>query len=276
MRYYQNGNEVEITGIREFDPRKIFECGQCFRWNREADGSYIGVAMGKAARVRRDGGSIFISGTVEDFQTIWRAYFDLDKDYGVIGRKLCIDAYMTAAVEYGTGIRILRQDAWEALCSFILSQCNNIPRIKKIVEKFCADYGAPISFEGRTYYTFPSAEKTAALTLEDLAPIRCGFRASALLEAARAVVSGELDLKALAAGDPENALEALKKLNRVGDKVASCVMLYGLHMLDAFPVDTWIRRVLKVQYPQGLDPAVFSPYAGIAQQFMYYYGRCAR
>jgi N-glycosylase/DNA lyase len=197
MQYRQNGTEVEITGIREFDPIKIFECGQCFRWNREADGSYIGVAMGKAARVRRDGGGIFISGTVEDFLTIWRAYFDLDRDYGAIVRRLSIDAFMAAAAEHGAGIRILRQDAWEALCSFILSQCNNIPRIKQIVGKFCATFGAPVFFEGRTYYAFPSAEKTAALTLEDLAPIRCGFRASALLEAARAVASGELDLAAL-------------------------------------------------------------------------------
>jgi N-glycosylase/DNA lyase len=141
---------------------------------------------------------------------------------------------------------------------------------------FCALCGEPIDFEGRTYYTFPSAETTAALAEDGLAPIRCGFRASAVLEAARAVVSGALDLEALAAGTPDNVLESLKELSRVGDKVANCVMLFGLHMLDAFPVDTWIRKILKARYPDGLDPAVFSPYAGIAQQFMFYHGRCTK
>jgi N-glycosylase/DNA lyase len=272
MQYFQNGNEVEISGVDEFDPSKIFECGQCFRWNPDGDG-YVGVAMDRVARVRRDRGSIFISGTRDDFENVWRGYFDLDRDYGAIGRTLCVDGYMREAVGYGAGIRILKQDPWEALCSFIFSQCNNIPRIKQIVEKFCELFGDPIAFEGRTYHTFPSASKTAALTETDLDLIRCGFRASSVLEAARAVASGEIDLEKLSAGAPENALDALKKLNRVGDKVASCVMLFGLHMLDAFPVDTWIRKVLDAHYPEGLDPKIFSPHAGIAQQFMFYHGR---
>jgi N-glycosylase/DNA lyase len=183
---------------------------------------------------------------------------------------------MTRAARFGTGIRILKQDKWEALCSFILSQCNNIPRIKQIVEKFCGLYGAPIAFSGDTYYTFPSAETTARLTAEDLAPLRAGYRAPYILEAARTVSDGSMDLEALAAGTPENALSALKKLSGVGDKVASCAVLFGLHMLDAFPVDTWMKKSIAENYKEGLDPSVFSPYAGIAQQYMFYYTRSGK
>ena len=283
MQLLRHDNEIELTWLDEFDPVKIFECGQCFRWNPDKDSignadagdSYLGVAMGRVARVRRAGGSVFISGTPDDFDAVWRNYFDLDRDYAAIGRALSIDGYMTDAVRHGAGLRILKQDRWEALCSFILSQCNNIPRIKQIVEKFSALFGAPITFEGRVYHTFPTAEATAALSEADLAPIRCGFRAPALLEAARAVASGELDLEALSRGTPEEALLSLKRLPRVGDKVASCVMLFGLSMLDAFPVDTWIKKTLDRRYPGGLDTRVFAPYAGIAQQFMFYEARCA-
>jgi N-glycosylase/DNA lyase len=275
MQYIQNGNEIEIAGVGEFDPVKIFGCGQCFRWNPDGHGAYIGVAFGKAARVRTQGGSIYISGPSADFEDIWRAYFDLGRDYGAIGASLCIDDYMTQAAEYGAGIRILKQEPWETLCSFIVSQCNNIPRIKQIIDKFCELYGEPIEFEGSTYYTFPTAERTAALSEENLVPIRCGYRAPCILTAARALAEGRIDLDTLAAGTPEEAMTALKELNGVGDKVASCVLLFGLHMLDAFPIDTWVRKVLDAHYPQGLDPKIFSPHAGIAQQYMFFHMRCA-
>lgn len=273
MQFFQSGNEIEITGIKDFDLTRIFECGQCFRWNPDESGAYTGVAFGKAARIRREGGSIFITGTLDDFINIWRGYFDLDRDYEAIRCALCIDDYMTVAAEYGSGIRILRQDKWEALCSFILSQCNNIPRIKMIIEKFCGLFGEPIAFDGTTYYAFPSAEKTAGLTAEDLAPLRCGYRAPYILEAARAVAGGSIDLEALASGAPDEALSVLKKISGIGDKVASCAVLFGLHMLDAFPIDTWIKKAIAENYSEGLDPSVFSPYAGIAQQYMFYHMR---
>lgn len=275
MQILQHNNAIRITGLDDFDPVKIFECGQCFRWNPEAGGAYIGVAVGRVARVSREEGGIVISGTPGDFETVWRGYFDLDRDYTDIRKVLCVDDYAAEIIRFGAGLRILRQDKWEALCSFILSQCNNIPRIKQIVESFSALFGEPLGFEGKTFFAFPSAERTAALTEEDLKPIRCGFRAAALLEAARAVASGALDLDALASGTPENAITALKSLSRVGDKVAHCVMLFGLHMLDAFPVDTWIKKTINERYPGGLDPAVFHPYAGIAQQYMFYHARSA-
>lgn len=276
MKFIQKGQEVEITGVTEFDLERTFECGQCFRWNKDGAGIYIGVAMGKAVRVRHENDSVFITGTAEDFSSIWRVYFDLDRDYDSIRRGLCIDEFMTAAAVFGSGIRILKQDKWEALCSFILSQCNNIPRIKGMVERLCSLFGEQIFYEGKPYYTFPTAEKLSRLTEEALAPVRSGYRAAYILEAARAVADGSLDLDALASGSSEKALETLKKMNGIGSKVASCAVLFGLHMLDSFPVDTWIKKAVAENYGKNFDPSVFSPYAGIAQQYIFYYARSGK
>lgn len=262
-----------MTGLEDFNLLKTFDCGQCFRWNRQSDGSYIGVAFGRAARIRRAGSSVLITGTVRDVETVWLDYFDLDRDYASIRHKLSIDDYMAAAVYYGAGLRLLRQDPWEALCSFILSACNNIPRIKQIIEKLCRLFGEPILFDGEAYYAFPTAERLSALTAADLLPCRCGYRAQSVIEAARAVASGSLKLEALRKSTPEEAAAALKKLRGVGDKVASCVMLFGLQMLAAFPVDTWMKKVIDTQYGGVFDPAVFGPYAGLAQQYMFHYAR---
>jgi N-glycosylase/DNA lyase len=276
MQYIQHKSEIEITGLEDFDLQQTFDCGQCFRWNPAGDGAYIGVAFGRAVRIRREGGSVYLWGTVADFESLWRDYFDFDRDYGDIRRRVSIDAYMKQAADFGAGIRILRQDPWEALCSFILSQCNNIPRIKQITEQLCKLFGEPVCLENSMYYAFPAADRLAGLTAEALAPCRCGYRADSVLEAARAVAEGRLDLAALSRGTPEDALETLKTLRGVGDKVASCVVLFGLHMLNAFPVDTWIKKVIDTRYGGTFDPAVFSPYAGIAQQYMFYYARSGK
>ena len=273
MRYYDCGGEIEITDIYDFDPVRIFECGQCFRWDANESGVYTGVAFNRAARVRRVGGSIFISGTIEDFEMIWRDYFDLDRDYSEIRKKLCVDDIMKKAAEFGAGIRILRQDKWEALCSFIISQCNNIPRIKKIIAALCRDFGDSFEFEGEIFYTFPSAAKLAALNEDCLASIRCGYRAAYIIGAASAVASGDLDLDALSHGSIENARASLEKLRGVGGKVADCVVLYGLNMLDAFPLDVWMNRAVAEFYGSDFDPGIFSPFAGVAQQYIFYYVR---
>jgi N-glycosylase/DNA lyase len=274
MELIQHQNDVEIAGIGDFDPVRIFECGQCFRWRAEGDGAYIGVAYGRVARVRYENGSLYISGTVEDVSAVWRGYFDLDRDYAEIRRRLSVDAYMARAAEHGAGIRILRQEPWEALCSFIISQCNNIPRITQIIETLCRLYGEPLVFEGRTYYAFPTAGSIARLTADNLVPLRCGYRAPYIINAARAVSSAALDLEALKNAPPEEALAALKRLDGVGDKVAHCALLFGLHKLDMFPVDTWVRKALSENYDGKLDIGLFSPYAGIAQQYIFYYARC--
>ena len=273
MKYRQKENEIEITELDDFDLARIFECGQCFRWNADGEGVYTGVAMNRVAKIRRHGDSILITSSPEDFESIWRGYFDLDRSYGEIREGLCIDSYIKEASDFGAGIRILRQDKWEALCSFIISQCNNIPRIKKIIETLCRGFGDPIAFEGETFYTFPSPEKIALLDETALAPCRMGYRAPYIIAAAKKVASGALDLNALSRETPETALTELKKLTGVGDKVANCAVLFGLHMLDAFPIDVWMKRAVKKNYGKNFDPAIFSPYAGIAQQYMFFHAR---
>ena len=347
MEYNVRGNEIEITGVPDFDLKKIFECGQCFRW--EAAGSrggtkqncisgndcyagrggctsdktcltadegdvigedvYTGVAFGRATRVRRaplgsdfshdrkvsaekckqrgkkavlekyvDAGHkevdrIFIACSIEDFEATWLNYFDLDRDYSEIRRKLCIDEYMENAARFGAGIRILKQDSWEALCSFIISQCNNIPRIKRIINTLCREFGDILRFDGVDYYSFPGASRLARLEERDLAPLRCGYRAEYIINAARAVASGSLDLSALRSKSYEDARTELTKLRGVGNKVADCTVLFGFNMLDTFPMDVWIKRTIAEQYGPCFDPSVFSPYAGVAQQYIYHYAR---
>ena len=257
----------------DFDLDKIFDCGQCFRWNKNDDGSYTGVAMGKAATIKKDSSGIYITGTKEDYDNIWHDYFDMDNNYRQIRQGLCIDEYMKNASDFGAGIRILRQDKWEALCSFIISQCNNIPRIKKIVETFSCCFGDEISFCGDTYYAFPTAEKTAGLTIDDLAPLRCGYRAPYIIDAAKAVQNGDIDLESLSSASLSDAVKALRSLNGVGEKVANCAILFSLHKLDAFPVDVWMKKAISQHYGKDFDPNVFGPFAGIGQQYMFYYQR---
>jgi len=273
MRYNTYENYTKITAISDFNLKKTFECGQCFRWNVDENGVYTGVAFGKAAKIWTEGTSICISGREDDFLSYWRDYFDLDRDYSAIRESLCVDNYMRKATTFGAGIRILRQNKWEALCSFIISQCNNIPRIKGIVEALCREFGEPIEFDGKIYYSFPGSDTIAKLTPEQLAPIRSGFRASYIVGAAKAIEEGYLDMDALAEGSYESALKALKKLKGVGDKVANCVILFGLNMLNAFPVDVWMKRTISEHYDKSFTPDVFGEYAGIAQQYMFYYAR---
>ncbi|MBP5166116.1 MAG: DNA-3-methyladenine glycosylase 2 family protein [Oscillospiraceae bacterium] len=264
---------TRIEKTDDFDPVKIFECGQCFRWNADARGGYTGVALGRAARVYIENDGIFISGGEEEYRDIWRGYFDMDRNYSELRKKLSVDDYTAGAAAFGTGIRILKQDRWEALCSFIISQCNNIPRIKKIIETLCSAFGDELSFEGEKYRAFPPADRIAALEPEDLAVLKCGYRAEYIISAAREVASGRLDLDALALKSCAEAVTELKKLHGVGDKVANCVVLFGLQIPDAFPIDVWMKKALKEHYPPGFDPSVFGDAAGLAQQYIFYYTR---
>ena len=273
---YENGNLV-LNLDDDFDLGLCLDCGQAFRWKQDENGNWQGVAYSKKLSVIQNGDTVtFLDTTPEDFENIWRGYFDLDRSYADIRAGLCVDEYMTEASTFGAGIRILYQEKWEALCSFIISQCNNIPRIKKIVETLCRLFGDKVTLFGEEYYTFPSAEKIAALTAEDLAPLRSGYRAPYIINAAKMIASGELDLEKVAAGDPVDALKTLKTLNGVGDKVANCVVLFGLQMLDAFPIDVWMKKALKAHYEGGFDPQIFAPYAGIAQQYMFYFARSGK
>ncbi|MCC8079252.1 MAG: DNA-3-methyladenine glycosylase 2 family protein [Oscillospiraceae bacterium] len=267
-------NRTYLCSAAELDAKKTFECGQCFRWNAEEDGAYVGVAFGQAGRVVTEDNSVYIitdDGTDPD---VWRGYFDLGTDYEAVRAGFAAGGdYLAMCAAFGAGIRILRQESWEALCSFIISQCNNIPRIKGIVDRLCRLFGDEICFDGQIFYTFPPAERLAALTPEDLAPLRCGYRAEYIISAARAVSCGEIDLEALKTCSAEAARGELLKLRGVGKKVADCTVLFGLGHMEAFPIDVWMKRALKQHFPKDFDPASLGEYAGLAQQYIFYYAR---
>lgn len=262
----------ELCPEGELSPYKTFECGQCFRWNADENGGYVGVASGRAARVFTRGGMAVIECDEADIG-FWREYLDMDTDYVKARESVMLGEYLTECAEYGRGIRILRQDKWEALCSFIISQCNNIPRIKSIVEKLCAMFGEAMETPWGVKYSFPTASRVALLEEPELAPLRSGYRAAYIINAARAVASGDIDLEYAATLDGNEARKYLKSLNGVGDKVANCAVLFGLHRMDAFPVDVWIKRALKENLPAGFDPATLGDYAGLAQQYMFFHAR---
>ena len=262
---------LNLAGADELNIVKTFECGQCFRWNADENGIYTGVAFGYPARVWTENGRVYLRSAAPD--ELWREYFDLDRDYAAATRSFDGGEYLAQCVEFGRGIRILRQDRWEALCSFIISQCNNISRIKGIVERLCESFGDPVEFEGAVYYTFPSAQRIAALEPGALDVLRCGYRAPYIMSAAQAVADGSLDLDALIRCDCVSARARLMREQGIGPKVANCVVLFGLYHLEAFPIDVWIRRALKENFPKDFDPATLGEYAGLAQQYIFYYAR---
>lgn len=252
-----------------FDLEQTLECGQAFRWERQPDGAYTGVAGKRFCRISQDETSIFLEGaSPDDFERFWRGYFDLDRDYGAIRSALCQDPVMEKAVRHAPGIRVLRQEPWEALCSFLISQNNNIPRIKGIIARLCRGWGADLG----GVYAFPEPETLARLAPEDLSPLQAGYRARYLVGAAREVASGAVDLEALKTLPLEEARASLRRITGVGPKVAECALLYGCGRVECFPVDVWIARAMKTLFPDGL-PECAKPWAGIAQQYLFHYMR---
>ena len=261
--------KIFIEYISNFDLSQTFDCGQCFRWNKN-ENAYNGVAFGREITAYSENGDIVFSKiTVDEFNLVWRNYFDFSTDYKRIGEEFCnFDPILKNAYEFCSGIRILKQDPWEVLCSFIISQNNNIPRIKKIIFSLCEKFGNKLG----NNYTFPAADKLAVLDENDLLPIKSGFRAKYILDAARKFVSGKINFQNLSTLSIEDAREELKKIKGVGDKVADCVLLYGMHRLDAFPMDVWMKKVMS-KFFVGETSEIFGNYAGIAQQYLYYYSR---
>ena len=260
-----------LCSVSELDIEKTFECGQCFRWNADEKGVYRGVAYGYPARVWSEGDSVYISS--DGPEALWREYFDLERDYRALSQSFKGGEYLDRCIEAGWGIRILRQEPWEALCSFIISQCNNISRIKGIVERLCEGFGENVEFEGESYYTFPAPEVLAGLLPEALANLRAGYRAAYIINGANAIVSGDLKLNELIDCDYKSAHKKLLEIHGVGTKVANCVVLFGLYHMEAFPIDVWIKRALKEHFPKGFDPASLGEGAGLAQQYIFYFSR---
>ena len=267
MKIIKKEGLVEIHNCNDFTPALVFGCGQCFRWDNEG----VGIAGGKIARVVREDNITKIYCNPDDFDTFWSDYFDLSLNYDEVINSFNNSNQMQEAINFGRGIRILKQEPWEALVSFIISQCNNIPRIRGIIERMCALFGNEVTFGDIKRNSFPDAERIASLTLEDLEPLRSGYRAKYILDAARRIANGEVDLYEIAKLPTRDAREKLLEFEGVGNKVADCTLLFGMGKLDAYPVDVWMKRAQK-DFFEDTTPD-FGRYAGVAQQYIFHYIR---
>lgn len=284
---------VRIDGVSELDIEKIFDCGQCFRFERVENSKHAsefsGVAYGRFVSFAQDGDTLYIYGSdLADFEAVWRGYLDLDRDYREVERDVLAhsqNSALIAAIEYGRGIRILSQEPFECVISFIISQNNNIPRIKKIIEalsercgeriELCDEAKKHLSGE-RIPYAFPSAEALCALGEAGLFEMKTGFRAKYIYDASSRVLSGELMLDTVRGEDTESAIDRLCEVKGIGRKVASCALLFGFGKYDAFPIDVWMKRVAEKYFGDEADTLssrTFGDYAGIAQQYLFYYER---
>lgn len=283
MKITEEKGKIILEDLHDFNPVHTFMCGQCFRWD-ESDGGFIGIAHGRAILVKQtENGNVEIYNTTKkDFNDIWCDYFDFNTDYGAIKNTLSSDDSLKKAIKFGGGIRILNQEPFECLISFIISTQNSIPRIKKIIAKMSELFGEKIEFNGKTYYAFPTCEALAQLDESDLAPLKVGYRAEYILDASKKVKNGEVDLNSLFDTDIQGARKELLKIKGVGPKVADCVLLFSLKKHGAFPIDVWIGRIMRSLY-LGENATMkeilkfssekFSDYAGFAQQYLFYYAR---
>lgn len=278
-------DEVILQDLKDFEPRHIFECGQCFRWNLEGDETYTGVAFGRILNVKKDGDLIIFDNTNEDdFNNIWTEYFDLNTDYSKIKNDLAKeDKVMENAIDFGYGIRILKQDPWETLISFIISARNAIPRIKKSVELLSQNFGDHLGeYRGKDYYSFPNARVISRLDEDQLKTCGVGYRAKYILNTAQKVVRENIDLDKLKDLNSRDCHEFMLGFSGVGPKVANCILFFAMGKVDSYPVDIWVKRVTEHFYFGGDTPnkeieefgrQKFGQYAGYAQQYLFYYAR---
>lgn len=275
-----------LRNAKSFEPVHIFECGQCFRWNKEEDGSYTGVIKNSVINVKKIGNDVEFTGVCdENIKQICEEYFNLQTNYEAIKEKLSnIDIYLKNSIEYGNGIRILKQDLWETLLSFIISANNNIPRIKTIIERIAKKYGNRIEYKNKMYYTFPTPEMLQNASIDDFRGLGLGFRDVRIYETVQRTLKGEIDLEKLKLEEStENLRKKLLEIPGVGPKVADCVMLFALNRFDVFPVDVWVKRVIselyfnkKEQTPNVIHEFAEKQYgdlAGLAQQYLFYWRR---
>ena len=311
--------KLVLNNVDSFELPHIFDCGQCFRWDIQPDGSYIGVIKSGVMRVSKHGKSITFEGILDgDINSIVYDYFDLGTDYNVFKKRLAvIDSNMKKSVEFGSGIRILKQDLWEMIISYIISANNNIPRIKGIINRISKRVGKKVSWNGVDYYLFPTVEELAKLSVSDLRELGTGFRDKRIYKTTQMILNKDIDLESLrsAALRNESDLDCLKSvalknecyierlkdkcakstdeireillsLEGVGEKVADCILLFGLHRFDTFPVDVWVRRVMNTLYIHNEDETkvnkkqirdtayeLFGDIEGIAQQYLFYWAR---
>ena len=279
-----------LENQESFELKDIFDCGQCFRWNIQEDGSYIGVFGKNVLNVQKNKNQIIFEGVCEkDIKQTVEKYFDLERNYEAIKTKLSkIDDNMKTSIEYGKGIRILNQDLWETIISFIISANNNIPRIKGIIERLAEKYGDEIEYNGKKYYTFPTREQLKDVTVDEYRKLGLGFRDIRLYETTKMILNNEVDL--IKMRNNPNTIEVreeLLKLSGVGPKVADCILLFSdLKRFEVFPIDVWVRRVMNDLYIKQKDEnkvskkqiekiaeEKFGNLAGLAQQYLFYWRR---
>ena len=282
--------EYKIENIKSFELADIFECGQCFRWNKQEDGSYTGVFKGNVMNVQKHGDTVTFKAICNgNIKEIVEDYFDLKRNYEEIKSRLeKIDDNVITSIQYGKGIRILNQDLWEMIISYIISANNNIPRIKGIIERISKNYGKEIEFQGGKYYTFPSLEELKDVTVEDYRKLGAGFRDIRLYETVHMLLDKKVDLDEMQKNsNTMEVREQLLTLSGVGPKVADCILLFStLKRFEVFPIDVWVRRVMNELYIKNEDETKinkkeieklaqekFGKLAGIAQQYLFYWKR---
>ncbi|MFT4444906.1 DNA-3-methyladenine glycosylase family protein [Parvimonas sp. G1967] len=285
MKLYENGNSVILEEIENFDAKAIFTCGQAFRWYEESDGSFTTVHLGRVLNVLNDDNKVIFKGTnLEEFNEIWIDYFDLNTNYKEIRKTLSNNEILANAMDYGKGIRILNQNHFEMLISFIISANNMIPRIKKSIEVISMRYGKFIcEDENRKYYSFPTIEELSKATVEELREFaKVGFRDKRIFDTVNMILNEKIDLDNFENLETDVLREELLKFAGVGNKVADCIMLFSYKRGEVFPVDVWIKRVMEELFIKEETPVkkiskeadrIFGKYAGYAQQYLFYYGR---
>ena len=283
MNIIQKDNKITIHDIRDFNITHIFECGQCFRWNREDDGSYTGVVKNKVINVLQQENTVeFNNINTDDFDII-KNYFDFDTDYETIKNTLNTDEIMAEAIKFGEGIRILNQEEWETMISFMISANNRIPMIKKVIENLSISFGDYIgNYRGKEYFSFPTAERLSAAPVERILECKTGFRAPRIKAAATRFLNEKDKIYNIKNMSYDEGLAYLKTYKGIGDKVANCILLFSMRHIDTFPVDVWVRRVMQTLYvsKDTKDADIrkfaenkFGKYSGFAQQYLFYYAR---
>lgn len=259
--------------LKNFDLKQIAQSGQCFRMTEIKPGTFQVIAYGKRLLLEQEGQQVTFHCTEREYKDLWRRYFDLETNYQYfIDHIDPEDAYLAAAVQCSSGIRILRQELWETVVSFIISQNNNIPRIQKSIEKLCEFCGKGHEEpSGMIWYEFPSPEALAHE--EDLGPAKLGYRAKYIAALAKNVIAGTVSLDSLAHMDQTEAGNYLKSIYGVGSKVASCIQLFSLHQLDSFPIDTWIKQIINEEYAGKFPAEAYSGFTGVIQQYIFNYAR---
>ena len=285
MKLYEKDNLVILEDVENFDAKAIFTCGQAFRWYEEKNGSFTTVHLGRVLNVLNEDDKVIFKGTnLEEFNEIWIDYFDLNTDYQSIRKSLANNKILANAMEYGKGIRILNQNHFEMLISFIISANNMISRIRKSIEVISMRYGKFIcQDENRKYYSFPTVDELSKATVEELREFaKVGFRDKRIFDTVNMIKNENIDLDSFENLETDNLREELLRFSGVGNKVADCIMLFSYKRGEVFPVDVWIKRVMEELFIKEETPVkkiskeadrIFGKYAGYAQQYLFYYGR---